>query len=178
MELTPSQKTVLTALINLYRQTRDTVRGEDIAEQIDRKPGTVRNQMQGLKSLQLVEGVPGPKGGYKPTSGAYEILNVDRIDNSADVSLTHNDEVVEDVNIEAIHLSNVLHPSLCRVKINIQGSIRGFQAGDEIRIGPTPVTRLQITGRIDAKDETNSTLFLFVEEMLAPAGERKQNETN
>jgi predicted transcriptional regulator len=68
IELTPSQKTILQELINLFRESESAVKGEDIAENVDRNPGTIRNQMQSLKALQLVEGVPGPKGGYKPTS--------------------------------------------------------------------------------------------------------------
>ena len=67
MELTPIQKEILTALINLYRTKKHAIKGEDIAEVIQRNPGTVRNQMQSLKALGLVEGVPGPKGGYKAT---------------------------------------------------------------------------------------------------------------
>ncbi len=64
MELTPIQKEILTALINLYREKKQAIKGEDIAGVINRNPGTVRNQMQSLKALGLVEGVPGPKGGY------------------------------------------------------------------------------------------------------------------
>jgi len=92
IELTPSQKTILTALTNLHRQTEDAVKGEDIAEEVNRNPGTIRNQMQSLKALQLVEGVPGPKGGYKPTANAYEALDVDEMDDAASVPLFHNDE--------------------------------------------------------------------------------------
>jgi len=80
IELTSSQKSILTALINLYGEQEDAVKGEAIAEEVDRNPGTIRNQMQSLKALQLVEGVPGPKGGYKPTSNAYEALDIQRMD--------------------------------------------------------------------------------------------------
>jgi len=110
IELTPSQKTILTALTNLHRQTEDAVKGEQIAEEVDRNPGTIRNQMQSLKALQLVEGVPGPKGGYKPTANAYEALDVDRMDEAAAVPLFHNDEVVDNANVESIDLSSVHHP--------------------------------------------------------------------
>ena len=53
IELTPSQKTILQELINLFRESESAVKGEDIAEQVDRNPGTIRNQMQSLKALQL-----------------------------------------------------------------------------------------------------------------------------
>ena len=70
MELTSIQRDILTALINIYRLEGRPVKGERIAELIDRNPGTIRNQMLSLRSLNLVEGVVGPKGGYKATSAA------------------------------------------------------------------------------------------------------------
>ncbi len=66
IDLNNSQRTMLTTLVNRYQQTGEAVTGETIAEEIDRNPGTVRNQMQSLTSLGLVEGIPGPTGGYKP----------------------------------------------------------------------------------------------------------------
>jgi len=92
IELTSSQKSILTALINLYGEREDAVKGEAIADEVDRNPGTIRNQMQSLKALQLVEGVPGPKGGYKPTSNAYEALDIQRMDEPANVPIFHEGE--------------------------------------------------------------------------------------
>ena len=100
IELTPSQKTILSALVNLFRENEEAIKGEDIAEEVDRNPGTIRNQMQSLKALQLVEGVPGPKGGYKPTANAYEALGIDQMDQPAQVPLLVNGNEVEDLNVE------------------------------------------------------------------------------
>jgi hypothetical protein len=171
IELTSSQKTILTALINLYRQTEDAVKGEDIAEEVNRNPGTIRNQMQSLKALQLVEGVPGPKGGYKPTANAYEALDVEQMDEPATVPLYHNDETVEGVNVDEIDLSSVHHPELCRAEIHVQGSVRDFHEGDNVRVGPTPLSRLVIEGTVDGKDDTSNILILRIEDMRAPEGE-------
>lgn len=76
MELTIVQKDIIFALINLMRQKDRPIKGEEIAEVAQRDPGTIRNQMQLLKSLGLVEGVVGPKGGYKPTGSAYDTLRI------------------------------------------------------------------------------------------------------
>jgi len=152
IELTASQKTILTALTNLHRQTEDVVKGEKIAEELDRNPGTIRNQMQSLKALQLVKGVPGPKGGYKPTANAYEALDVDQIDEAAAVPLFHNDETVNNANIENIDLSSVHHPELCRAEIHLQGSVRNFHEGDEVTVGPIPLSKLRIMGPVEDKD--------------------------
>lgn len=169
IELTPSQKTILTALINLHRGDEDAVKGEDIAEEVDRNPGTIRNQMQSLKALQLVEGVPGPKGGYKPTATAYEALDVQQMDEPAAVPLEHEGEPVEGVNVDEIDLSSVHHPELCRAEIHIQGSVRDFHEGDSVTVGPTPLSRLLIEGTVDGKDDTNNILILQIDDMRAPA---------
>lgn len=171
IELTPSQKTILTALVNLYRDREEAVKGEDIAEEVDRNPGTIRNQMQSLKALQLVEGVPGPKGGYKPTAGAYEALDVERLDQPAEVPLFRNGDEVEGANVEEIDLTSVHHPDLCRAEVHIRGSVRDFHEDDEVRVGPTPLSKLVVDGVVDGKDETNGVIILRIEGMTAPSGE-------
>jgi len=171
IELTSSQKTILTALINLHRETEDAVKGEDIAAEVDRNPGTIRNQMQSLKALQLVEGVPGPKGGYKPTANAYEALDVDQMDDPAAVPLLHNGDPVDTANVGEIDLSSVHHPDLCRAEIHVQGSVREFHEGDSVRVGPTPLSKLVIDGTVDGKDDTDNILILRIDDMRAPAEE-------
>ncbi len=171
IELTPSQQQILTALVNLHRQTEDAVKGEDIAEEVDRNPGTIRNQMQSLKALQLVEGVPGPKGGYKPTAMAYEALDIQEMDEPATVPLSHEGEAVEQANVEEIDLSSVHHPELCRAEIHLQGSVRDFHEGDSVTVGPTPLSKLKIEGTVDGKDDTSNILILRIDSMVAPAEE-------
>jgi len=170
IELTPSQQTILTALVNLYSSQEEAVKGEEIAEEVDRNPGTIRNQMQSLKALQLVEGVPGPKGGYKPTTNAYEALDIQELDAAAQVPLSHNGEDVEDVNVVGINLTSVHHPDLCRAEISIRGSVRDFHEGDDVVVGPTPLSKLKVEGELDGKDEANNVLILKIGSMEAPAG--------
>ena len=55
--LTSVQKEILQTLINLYQSSNGkSIKGEDIAEVMARNPGTIRNQMQSLRSLGLVKG--------------------------------------------------------------------------------------------------------------------------
>ena len=168
IELTPSQRTILTALVNLFRENEDAVKGEQIAEEVDRNAGTIRNQMQSLKALQLVEGVPGPKGGYKPTSNAYEALDIQRMDEPADVPIFHEGEQVSGVNVDGIDLSSVHHPELCRAEIHVQGSVRDFHEGDSVTVGPTPLSKLVIDGTVDGKDDTANILILRIDDMRTP----------
>ncbi|MFB6079973.1 MAG: Rrf2 family transcriptional regulator [Haloferacaceae archaeon] len=171
IELTPSQRAILTALTNLHREQEDAVKGEDIAAEVNRNPGTIRNQMQSLKALQLVEGVPGPKGGYKPTAAAYEALDIQQMDEPAAVPLFRNGEPVEGANVGEINLSSVHHPGLCRAEIALQGSVRDFHEGDTVEVGPTPLSKLVVRGTLDAKDDTNGSIILRIDEMVAPAEE-------
>jgi hypothetical protein len=171
IELTSSQKDILNALINLYRDSDNAVKGEDIAEEVGRNPGTIRNQMQSLKALQLVEGVPGPKGGYKPTANAYEALSIQEMDEPAQVPLFHNGEPVEKANVEEIDLSSVHHPELCRAEIQLQGSVRNFEEGDDVTVGPTPLSRLLIEGEVDGREDARNILILRIKDMRAPAEE-------
>jgi predicted transcriptional regulator len=170
IELTDSQKKILQELVDLYRESESAVKGESIAEMVDRNPGTIRNQMQSLKALQLVEGVPGPKGGYKPTADAYSALDIQEMDEPESVPLSHNGEPVENVNVQEINLMSVHHPEKCRAEIHIQGSVRDFHEGDTVTVGPTPKSSLAITGRVDGTVDTDNTLILDTEEMEAPAG--------
>ncbi|MDZ7730249.1 MAG: Rrf2 family transcriptional regulator [Natrialbaceae archaeon] len=171
IELTSSQKMILRALTNLYTDTDSAVKGEDIANQIDRNPGTIRNQMQSLKALQLVEGVPGPKGGYKPTTAAYEALEIQQMDEPAAVPIFHDGEPRDDLNVEEIDLSSVHHPELCRAEIHLQGSIDDFHDGDSVTVGPTPLSKLVVEGTVDGKDDTKNVVVLGIDEMVAPAEE-------
>ena len=173
IELTPSQKTILQELINLFRESESAVKGEDIAEKVDRNPGTIRNQMQSLKALQLVEGVPGPKGGYKPTATAYDALQIQEMDQAADVPFQHEGEGIEEANVQEIDLTSVHHPELCRAEIKLQGSIADFDEGDDISVGPTPLSRLLIEGTLEGKDDTSNSLILTIDEMVAPAGDEE-----
>ena len=169
IELTPSQKKILEALINLHRETESAVKGEAIAKEVDRNPGTIRNQMQSLKALQLVEGVPGPKGGYKPTGTAFDALELQEMDQAADVPFQHNGEAIEGANVQEIDLTSVHHPELCRAELRMQWSISDFHEGDSIVVGPTPLSKLKIDGTLDGKDDTNNSLILTIDEMRAPA---------
>ncbi len=167
MELTPIQKEILTALINLYRSRKHAIKGEDIAEIIERNPGTVRNQMQSLKALGLVEGVPGPKGGYKATGETYRALSLSEMDKEMTVPLKRNDELVENATAAEISFTTVRHPDLCNASVHVIGDIRKFDVGDNIMIGPTPVNKLVMRGSVIGRDDTENSILFVIQEMIS-----------
>lgn len=167
MELTPVQRDILTALINIHRVEGRAVKGEEIAELIDRNPGTIRNQMQSLKALNLVEGVPGPKGGYRATGAAYEALNIEATGDVVTVPVIRNGVLVEGATASEIIFNKVMHSQQCDGVIRVIGNIRDFDIGDEIEVGPTPVNKLYIRGEVVGRDDTMSRLILHITEMIS-----------
>lgn len=170
LELSSAQRRILRELVTRYRDDETPVKGEVIAAGIDRNAGTVRNQMQSLKTLQLVEGIPGPQGGYKPTAAAYDILSIRDIGEPAPVPLSHGSERVEGVTVADISLTSVLHPENCRAEVTLRG-VPGerFSEGDAVAVGPTPLSDLRIDGVVKGFDDLNGTLVLAVESMSTPA---------
>lgn len=159
--LTSVQKEILQTLINLYQSSNGkSIKGEDIAEVMARNPGTIRNQMQSLRSLGLVKGVPGPRGGYKPTIEAYHSLNISVSDEDSKVPIYKNDERLEEVSVAKIEFTSVPQPSECEAAIKVLGSIKDLNLGDMIKIGPTPVNNLGVMGEIVGRDDMDNILLV------------------
>ncbi|MBU4534468.1 MAG: CBS domain-containing protein [Euryarchaeota archaeon] len=159
--LTSVQKEILQSLINLYRNSKGkSIKGEEIAEMMNRNPGTIRNQMQSLRSLGLVKGVPGPRGGYKPTIEAYHTLNITATDNEAQVPIYMKGEKLEDISVAKIEFTSIPHPGECEAAIKALGNIKQLDLGDRIRIGPTPVNKLVVNGVVVGRDDMDNILLL------------------
>ena len=159
--LTSVQKEILQTLINLYQSSDGkSVKGEDIAEVMGRNPGTIRNQMQSLRSLGLVKGVPGPRGGYKPTIEAYHSLNISVSDDDSKVPIYKNGKRIEDISVARIEFTSVPQPSECEAAIKVLGSIKDLNLGDTVSIGPTPVNNLGIMGTIVGRDDMDNILLV------------------
>ena len=159
--LTNVQKETIITLINLYQSSNGkSIKGEDIADAINRNPGTIRNQMIYLRRMGLVSSVLGPGGGYKPTIEAYHSLNIPVSDEDSKVPIFKNSKRIEDVSVAKIEFTSVPKPSDCEVEIKVLGSIKDLNLGDEIIIGPTPVNNLSIIGTIVGRDDLDNMLLL------------------
>jgi len=123
--------------------------------------------MQSLKALNLVEGVPGPKGGYRATGSAYEALSLDATGDVVVVPVLRNGVAVEGATASEIVFNKVMKTHECGGLVRIIGNIRDFNVGDEIEIGPTPVNKLYIRGKILGRDDTMSRLIFDVTEMIS-----------
>jgi predicted transcriptional regulator len=167
MDLSLIQRDILITLITLYHQHSHSIKGEEIADRIQRNPGTVRNQMQALKAIGLVDGVPGPKGGYVPTALAYTELNLNVSDGDTDVPIWRDGDVVEGAHVQEIDFTTLCHPDICHAVIKLFGSAKLFEIGDTITIGPTPVNKLLIRGEVYGRDEVKQSLLIATSEMIS-----------
>jgi predicted transcriptional regulator len=168
LELTQIQKDILYALITLYKKkSGGSIKGEEIAELINRNPGTVRNQMQALRALGLVEGVPGPKGGYRPTSKAYELLSITKPEESVAVPVVVNETLIEDLSVEEIDLPSISNPEVCQARIRLLGDVRKIVPGDRISVGPTPVNEIVVQGKVVGRDDTSNTVIIDIDKIVA-----------
>ncbi|MES3161120.1 MAG: Rrf2 family transcriptional regulator [Halorubrum sp.] len=170
LQLSASQERILTSLVNLADDEESVISGREIADSVDRNPGTVRNRMQSLRALDLVEGVAGPEGGYKPTERAYEVLGLERLRDPERVPVERGGTPVEGVTVREIDLSSVNNPELCRAEVVLHGSVRPFEGGDRITVGPTPTAGLQLSGVVDAADIEGNSLMIRVDSMETATG--------
>jgi len=158
--LTAVQKEILQTLINLYRKSGKSIKGEEIATLMNRNPGTIRNQMQSLRNLGLVKGVPGPRGGYKPTIKAFQQLEISPAEMEVQVPIYKNGEKLEDISVSKIEFTSIPHPGECEAAIKIVGSTKKLDLGDRIRVGPTPVNKLVVDGIIVGRDDVDNIILL------------------
>ncbi len=154
------QREILDALIELYDKKKGSVKGGDISRLLGRSPGTVRNQMQTLRALGYVDGVPGPKGGYTPSMKAYEALGIEPVERPFDVCLYRDGRKIEGILAQKIVLLNITHPHKCSVSVSVIGDTRKIEDHEVITIGPTPVNHVVIKGEVVGRDDTKREILV------------------
>ncbi|WP_080505330.1 Rrf2 family transcriptional regulator [Halorubrum aethiopicum] len=159
IELTTNQTSLLATLISLYEEEQEPISSERIAREIQRSPGTIRNQMQSLTSLELIEGIQGAGGGYRPKSQSYDTLDVQKIEDPDYTLIKQRNSEIHKI-VSEINLSSVGNPEVCRVKVHILGSMSDINIGEEITIGPTPVSNFVVSGLVDGKCENQNIIMI------------------
>jgi predicted transcriptional regulator len=156
--ISPTQREIIEALIELYEKKKETVKGEDISAVLHRTPGTIRNQMQTLKALGYVDGVPGPKGGYIPAMKAYEALELEMLNKPHIVNIFRDGKPIEGVTVQKIEFTSVQNPDECMSRVTIVGDTRKIMEHDIIKVGPTPANHIILTGEVVGRDDIRREL--------------------
>lgn len=153
-ELTPAQRRILQAVVGIYSEKAEkveAVKSQEIARLINSTPSTVRSQMQVLTSLGLVEGVPGPKGGYRPTYRAYELLFSRTLKRRLEVAISGKRCGVEcSTKVERLILTALSDPKKHKAVIKLREKV-DLSEGDEICIDYAG--QLAIYGTVSAPGE-------------------------
>lgn len=157
--LSSIQREILDVLISLYEKKKKSVKGGDIAKMLGRSPGTIRNQMQTLRALGYVEGVPGPKGGYYPAIKAYESMDMDSVEKIR-VPVFVNNVEIGGVSARKIVFTKITDAHECGAVVGILGDSRKIRKGDNITVGPTPVNHVILKGEVIGRDDSKRELLI------------------
>jgi len=166
--ITISYKESLMALIDLYEKKKSMIRGGEIAKILGKSPGTIRNQMQTLRALGYVEGIPGPKGGYKPNLKAYEAVDMEKKNEAViEVPVYQNEKKIEGIQVKKISFTDIGNPQKCSVRISVLGDTKKIRDNTQIKIGPTPVNKMIVQGKVIGRDDTNKELLLETNSIIS-----------
>ncbi len=152
IDLRPVQKDIISTVVRTHRMSGLALKSSKIAKAVKRSEGTVRNQMQNLRVLGLVESRTGPCGGYIPTSLAYEVLNFEN--SKMDIPVYKNEEYTGAL------LNQLIITSSNMGKLQIFGDTYDFEIGDEIKVGSK---NMIFSGTMVGRDSSNSTLLTSID---------------
>lgn len=160
-------KEILGGLITIYERKKGAIKGEEIAAMLNKTPGTIRNQMQTLRALGYVDGIPGPKGGYIPTLKAYEALKIQQAKYFVEVPVYQNNEKVEGMIVEQIMFSNVSNPTECSSTIRVLGDTSKIHEGSTLRVGPTPINKIIIIGNVIGRNDVDKEILVETKSIVS-----------
>lgn len=160
-------KEILGGLITIYENKKNAVKGEEIAALLNKTPGTIRNQMQTLRALGYVDGIPGPKGGYIPTLKAYEVLKIQQAKYFVEVPIYQNNEKVEGMILEQITFSNVSNPTECSSTIKVLGDTSKIHENSMLKVGPTPINKIMVVGKVIGRNDVDKEILLETKSIVS-----------
>jgi hypothetical protein len=162
MNLTLTQEKILSNLIYLYNKNDRPLQASEVAKTTGLNVGTIRNHMQILKMLKMTKGITGPKGGYIPTSKAFNGYSPN---NKSNLNMYLNKIKLKDVTICEIRL-NPKDNSTYSGSIKIIGNMEYFSVGDTVTIQTPNNNSSMIKGIITGRDFNTNTLFSSPIEIL------------
>lgn len=162
-------------MIELYEKKKSFVKSKDLAIKTGRDEGTIRNITPVLRALGLVEALPGPKGGYMPTSKAYESFSIPKQFRTLKVPIYKKNGEDTGVTVTDILFKSVYSPDFCQVLLKVIGDLSKLEIGEEVVIGPTPSGRMVIEGKIVGRDEIHGEILLEIINIVSIPKERARN---
>lgn len=168
MSLSSTHRQILRVLVQLYYKHKKPVTSKDIASVMRKHDVTIRNAISALKALNLIEAKPGPGGGYIPTMKAIEIIRIPQtLLPQSTAPLIFRNGKATDLLLTDLELLNLNSPTGDRAIVRVVGDIYNLKAGDYLRIGPTPYSRLIIEGFVIDKDIERGEILIRITTMAS-----------
>jgi|GEM_PF-3179075 hypothetical protein len=153
-----SHKEILQVVIEKYTKEKRPIKSSEIAKEINKDSGTVRNLMIDLNKLGLIIGIAGPKGGYIPTEGAFKSIFASE-DIQKKIPVYINGELKSGLIVYDVFFMNLSDVDNCNGIIKAGGELAGISQGDHIQFGPTPVRKIMISGIVEGVDLKEQNIF-------------------
>jgi hypothetical protein len=115
--------------------------------------------------MQLAESIPGPNGGYKPTTVAYNLIRLDNKIEPKSVEFQYNSGCAE-IDVVDFNINNAENLTNCRIEIYIENDVEKFSNGDWIKIDIPTDPRLRIEGEIELLNPVTNQLLANVDSFL------------
>ena len=153
-----SHKEILQVLVEKYTNEKRPIKSGEIAEEINKDSGTVRNLMIDLNKQGLIIGIAGPKGGYIPTEKAFKSIFASK-DIQRKIPVYINGELRSGVIIYDVFFMDLSDTENCGGIIKASGELAGLSEGDNIQFGPTPVRNIIISAMVKGVDLKEQNIF-------------------
>jgi len=153
-----SHREILQVLVEKYTKEKRPIKSGEIADEINKDSGTVRNLMIDLNKQGLIIGIAGPKGGYIPTEKAFKSIFATK-DVERRIPVYINGELRQGVIIYDVFFMDLSDAKNCGGIIKASGELAGLSEGDNIQFGPTPVRNIIISGIVEGVDLKEQNIF-------------------
>ncbi|MCD6514177.1 MAG: CBS domain-containing protein [Candidatus Odinarchaeota archaeon] len=174
LSLTIPQREILEALVTLYNKKKRMIRSKELADYLNKDESSIKSVVSALKALGFVESKSGPEGGYiptakgreflkKPTTIGYEVIQLKINGKPSDISI---------VEIDFLDLTSVVES---KAILRLIGNIYKLKAGDKVKFGPTPSTRLIVEGEVIEKDDLRKEIIIRITTMTSIPREIAKN---
>ena len=158
--LSIKRQEILKTIIQLYEEKKDIIGCDSIAKRLRCSSGTIRNQMQILRSMGYINSKPGPRVGYSPSIKAYEALELETYEEPVNVHIYRGDKKIEGVNVQKITFTKIPKPDECSSVVNVLGDTTKINKGDIIKIGPTPLNHIILKGKVVGRDDVHGEILI------------------
>jgi len=169
--LSVNHKRILSALLSLYEKLGRPVKVRELTSRVGLNVNTVRSMLVSLRGRGLVASKPGPRGGYIPTSRAYELFKPrDRLEVDVVVEIIRKEGLIHEEELKNVNISveGILSEGKVRARLDPPRTL-SIKEGDKIIVRGTNGAYVVISGVVEHVDPKGSILVGVDKILLMPS---------